>query len=234
MNYLFCPRMVKIMFLCLTGLFVFSGLTFSQQRKNELNTFAAFMVNSAMDGGVAVKGVDYNRWLNSYFSIGGGVISFGNVPVYNSWNINPGECYILNEETGLFLLSIQTQIQPCRVFLGKEHSIGLLIKPAMLVQLFALDLFTFEKYAQSNSSYPVFIDSEKRSYSSGSRVYFDGSIMITYKFGSLGGINIGYRISNVDIYKNLRGRRFGSMQFDTFLPEPELLKGGEIGLSFYF
>jgi hypothetical protein len=190
-------------------------------------------MNSEIDEGLPIKGLDYSKWLNAYFSIGGGVVSFGDVSVYKSWNINQGERYILNEKTGRFLLSIHTQIQPFQVFFREKHSLGLSIKPAILIQLFTFDSFTFKKYAESNN-YLTFIDSETRRYGSGSRIYVDGSVMITYKFRSLIGINIGYRISNVDIHKNLRGRHFGNMQFDTFLPEPKLLKGGEIGLSFYF
>jgi hypothetical protein len=48
------------------------------------------------------------------------------------------------------------------------------------------------------------------------------------------GINLGYRVSNVDIHNNLRGRRFRNVQFDTFLPKSERLKGGKIELSFHF
>lgn len=237
-----CPihtEIVKILFISWMGLFVFSGFTFSQQRKNELNTFAGLMVNSEIKEGVIVKGIEYDRWLNACFSIGGGIVSFGNVSIYQSWNINQKECYILDEDINRFLLSIQTQIQLAQVSFSKGHSVGLLIKPAMLIQLFPVDFLTFKKYADLNNSFLgfnslTFIDSEKRSYRSGSTVYFDGSIMIAYKFKSLTGINVGYRVSTVDVHKNLRERHFGNIQFNTFLPLPKLLQGGEIGLLFYF
>lgn len=174
-----CPihtGIVKILFISWMGLFVFSGFTFSQQRKNELNTFAGFMVNSEIKEGVIVKGIEYDRWLNACFSIGGGIVSFGNVSIYQSWNINQKECYILDEDINRFLLSIQTQIQLAQVSFSKGRSVGLLIKPAMLIQLFPVDFLTFKKYADLNNSFSgfnslTFIDFEKRSYRSGSTVH---------------------------------------------------------------
>ena len=197
------------------------------------------MVNSEIEEGVVVKGVQYDRWLNACFSIGGGIVSFGNVSIYQSWDINPKECYILDEDINRFLLSVQTQIQPARVSFPKGHSVGLIIKPAMLIQLFTVDFLTFKKYADLNDSFSgfnflTFTDSEKISYRSGSAVYFDGSVMIAYRYRSLAGINVGYRVSTFDVHKNLRERHFGNLQFDTFLPSPKLLQGGEAGLSFYF
>jgi hypothetical protein len=70
-------HIAKILSFILTGLFVFPCLMFSQPGKNELNTFVGFMMNSEIDEGLPIKGLDYSKWLNAYFSIGGGVVLLG-------------------------------------------------------------------------------------------------------------------------------------------------------------